>query len=97
MSLKKKKTFMIVHFTESVNNEEKCIDCVPSMWVFLDKKKCQIMTKFMPPPYTVQKCNTLHKLVKDKENAPDKWPSYPVQILGHAGMLLFIYCKLSHA
>lgn len=55
------------------------------------------MTKFLPPPYIKQKCNTLHKLVQNNENAPDKQPNYLVQILGHAGTFIYIvdlYCLI---
>lgn len=41
----------------------------------------------MPPPYTPKKCNPLHKLMKANGNAPDKWPSYAVEILENAGNL----------
>jgi len=53
-TLKKRgKTFDVVHFIDSNNdNEKKSIDCVPSSWIFFDKIKHQTMTKFMPPPYT---------------------------------------------
>jgi len=86
---KRRKTFDVVYFIDSNNDEKKkSIDCVPSSWIFFDKKMHQIMTKFMPPPYTKKKCNLLHKLVKTNKNAPDKWPNYAVKIVESAGM----YC-----
>lgn len=44
----------------------------------------------MPPPYTVKKCNTLHKLVKANGDAPDKWPTYAIKIVDNAGTLLLL-------
>lgn len=91
-ALKKKKMFDIVHFIDSNNDNEKnkSVDCVPSSWIFYDKKMHQIMTKFMPPPYTRKTCNALHKLVKDNGNAPDSWPNYAVKIVESAGNLLLL-------
>jgi len=96
--LKKKKIFDIVYFIQSdTDNENKSIDCVPSSWIYFDKEMHQLMTKFMPPPYTAKKCSALHKLVKENKNAPDKWPNYPVNIVKSAGILFVIIkdCKSS--
>lgn len=93
--LQNRKMFDIVHFVQSGNgNKKKSIDCVPSSWIYFDKKKHQLMTKFMPP-YTTKKCNTLHKLIKANGNAQDNWPNYPIKIMERTGIMLYyiIYYK----
>lgn len=50
MTLQKKKSYQIVQFKDNA------IDCVPLFWISLDKTNLQLITKFMPPPYTGKTC-----------------------------------------
>lgn len=84
----KKQLFDIVHFIG--DKDKKSIDCVPSTWIFFDQEMRQLRTTFMPPPYTTKKCNDLHKLVQNLGIAPNKWPSYSVNILGSTGTVLLL-------
>lgn len=89
--LKKKKVFDIIQFLDNANdNEKKSIDCVPSLWIFFDEKMHQLKTKFMPPPYSIKKCNALHKLVQKNGDAPNTWPSYHVNLIESAGTSLLL-------
>ncbi|KYN10945.1 hypothetical protein ALC57_01436 [Trachymyrmex cornetzi] len=91
MSVSNDKLFHIVHFIESdINKNKKCIDCVPSKWIFSNKETGQLMTKFMPPPYTIKSCTALHTLVQNNKSAHSKWPNYPIKILGSAGTFIYI-------
>ncbi|XP_018376462.1 PREDICTED: uncharacterized protein LOC108769776 [Trachymyrmex cornetzi] len=67
------------------NNKTKSIDCAPSSWIFSNTETQQLMTKFMPPPYTKKRCNTLHKLIQARKSAPDEWPNYPIKVLQSTG------------
>ncbi|XP_011868279.1 PREDICTED: uncharacterized protein LOC105562222 [Vollenhovia emeryi] len=85
-ALKKKGKFTIVSFTKSGNDSEQtCIDCVPSAWVNFDSEKQQLVTKFMPPPYSAKRCKALHKLVKENGKAQTTWPIYEIKIVDNAG------------
>lgn len=95
MSTLKKKMFDIVQFVQRDDSEKKSIDCVPSSWIIFDQKSHQLMTKFMPPPYTASRCFALHKMVKENKNAPDNWPNYAINIVQSVGKYLICYKKLN--
>lgn len=65
------------------------IDVVPSSWLHFDKSADDLVTKFMPPPYSKSKSDHLHSIVKACESPPQQWPTFRVSIKGSARKLPF--------
>ncbi|KYN13312.1 hypothetical protein ALC57_14492, partial [Trachymyrmex cornetzi] len=76
--------YKLIHFVEGYENEQRCIDIVPSSWITYDVVSDHLMTIFMPLPYTTESTEILHCLVKSKSNPPTSWPSYKVNLVGDA-------------
>ena len=76
-------TFKVVVFTD-----ENVVAIVPSSW--LDGISCCLW-----PPYASSiKCR---KAVQKEEEARDDWKSFPIRVLGEAGLYITVYvCILLH-
>lgn len=86
--------YKLVHFVEGYEDEQRCIDIVPSSWITYDVVSDHLMTIFMPPPYTTESTEILHCLVKSKSNPPTSWPSYKVNLVGDASKFILIFRNL---
>lgn len=60
------------------------IDIVPTKWLDINKKRNQMITKFLAEPYESEDIKMLHYLVKRNVSAPQDWPTFPVAVLGRA-------------
>lgn len=75
--------FQIVEFiSRGPKNKRRQTDIVPLLWITYDKKRGHYLTKFMPPPYTEDKSNFFHHLVKTKSPPLEEWSDYHVDFVG---------------
>src|SRR5580765_5628404 len=81
MTLQRKKSYQIVQFKDNT------VDCVPLFWISLYSESLQLVTKFMPPPYTEKTCKDFHKLVEAARHPEDSWPTYGITLLDETGMM----------
>ena len=65
------------------------IEIVPSTWIDYEKNSRKFVTRFMPKPYTKMKTQKLYKMVEDLEESLDDWPTFEIEIRGHAGNVFF--------
>lgn len=85
------KPYQLVNF---VQTGEKCIrsvDITLLKWIRYDESKKSLVTKYMPEPYTEQRNKKLYGLIKQNQVPDDRWPEYNIQIVGHAGTVIFFY------
>ena len=68
--------YPLVEFIVRGRRTTKKIDIVPCDWVSLNKKAGKIVTKFMRPSYTEERCCVLPNLVKTLGDPLDDWPEY---------------------
>lgn len=76
--------FQLVEFIQKGRKKFglRAIDIIPDSWLFINGNRC--FTKFMPPHYTKDAMHQLHNMVKQAEEPPFEWPTYPVLLKGHA-------------
>ena len=43
----------------------------------------------MPKPYTKMKTQKIYKMFEDLEESLDDWPTFEIEIRGHAGNVFF--------
>ncbi|XP_033211318.1 uncharacterized protein LOC117169183 isoform X2 [Belonocnema kinseyi] len=61
------------------------IDFVTKSWIFYVENSCQLMKKYLSPPYEDEECWALfNSIVKSELPASEDWPIYPVILKGHA-------------
>ncbi|XP_008216339.3 uncharacterized protein LOC100679091 isoform X3 [Nasonia vitripennis] len=79
------KEFVLVEFIHR-GRKKKCesADIVPSKWLEFDNTRKRCLTKFLESPYGPEDIEMLHTLVKEKADAPENWPVYPVEVRGRA-------------
>ena len=70
--------YQLVEFIVRGPRTTKKIDMVPCDWVSLNKKTGKIVKKFMPPPYTEERCCVSQDLVKTLGDPLDDWPEYNI-------------------
>lgn len=78
--------YRIINFKDEINsNMRKVIDIIPVSWlVFNDSKPKEEFCKFMPPPYTTKKTNSLKEMVQKCSSPDSSWPTYAIEICGRA-------------
>lgn len=65
------------------NKKPRSVDIVPTDWLLYDTKQ-NVLCKFLPPPYTQERCQILTELVEKRSPAPEDYPLYPANIVSHA-------------
>ncbi|KYM97007.1 hypothetical protein ALC62_12320 [Cyphomyrmex costatus] len=60
------------------------IDIVTSSWIYWDKERNSLVSKFMPPPYTAAKRIKLKNLIEAGYPPIKTWPSFRVETRGRA-------------
>lgn len=85
--------YQLVEFIDEKNEAgKKLIDCVPTNWVTFDTVVGQCYTKFMPPPYTIERNKQLKKMIINGDDPPYEWSQFCVRIRGGAGKCnIFLY------
>lgn len=80
--------YQLIEFVaEETGDGKKSIECVPTKWIEFDIDRGQCYTKFMPPPYTIERKRQLKKMIIDNVDPLNGWPQYSVLIRGGAGKL----------
>lgn len=80
--------FQIVEFISRGPKGRRQADIVPLTWITHDKKRGHYRTKFMPLPYTEDKSNFFHHLVKTKSPPLEDWPDYHINFVGEGSMYI---------
>ena len=82
------KEYLLIKFIPETATEKRkpFVDCTRSEWVYLCPKKRCLVTKFLGPPYDEESNTLLESLLKIKADAPEDWPTYPIEVKGQAGM-----------
>lgn len=72
-------------------------DFVPKEWIYTDPKE-GLVTKHMPPPYNKRNFVTFNSLIRSRPSIDfppvSSWPSYPIQLRGQSGKLIFDFIKI---
>ncbi|XP_051159116.1 uncharacterized protein LOC127280265 isoform X2 [Leptopilina boulardi] len=85
--LKKERKYTLIKFVyedEQSKNEKSEIETVPNTWIGFDLTRHQLISKFMPPPYTSKRLKVLREIVKQCKEPISDWPSYDIDIRGYA-------------
>lgn len=78
--------FTLIKFIpeEGQENGKIFIEIVPTTWINFDAQRHQLITQFMPAPYTSKRLKVLNEIVKTCKQPISDWPSYDIEIRGHA-------------
>lgn len=87
-------SYQLVLFSNETVDGLLSIECVPHEWLDYDEATKKCVTKYMPPPYTKIKQALLKKMIKQKDDPDEDWPTYEIEIRGQAGKFLFIFSKI---
>ena len=66
-----------------------CLEIVPSTWIDYEKNSRKFVIRFMPKLYTKMKTQKLYKMLENLEESLDDWPTFEIEIRGHAGNVFF--------
>lgn len=92
--LKKERKYTLIKFVyedEQSKNEKSEIETVPNTWIGFDLTRHQLISKFMPPPYTSKRLKVLREIVKQCKEPISDWPSYDIDIRGYASKFTFSF------
>lgn len=76
--------YKLIEFIAKDKCKGKSVDIVPCEWIIYDNETGNLKTVFMSPPYTTEKAELLHSLVKSRAHPPKSWPFYEINIVGDA-------------
>lgn len=87
MNLNEVKIYQLFQFStpDDVGNKE--IDFVYKGWIHYDELKCQLVTFYPPPPYSKKVWDVFNSMVKSQLPPHPDWPTYPIDLKGHAGKI----------
>lgn len=87
ISFFKIKNYTIIKFISDSKSDtkRKSVDCVPSNWIFYDEEEKTLKTPFLPPPYTIKRCQQFHEIIKAQKDPDNTWFKCSIIIKGQAG------------